>query len=276
MASTTVSRTAQQPDWRSKLGRAGLSARGLMYVVIGYLAFQAAMSGGSGSQQASSGGVFRYLASQPYGTYTVGLLAVGIAAFALWMFARAGFGDPVTGSEASDRALYALKGVIYSALAFTAFRSLMSGGGSSGGGSGSSGNEQAAGFLLGLPGGVFITAAIGIGIAGYGAYQAKSNGLDADFMEKLSPDRFANQTLVKRTGQLGYAARGLALFMIGGFFVVAALQHNPDQAVGLGGALSTLAQQPYGPWLLGLAAVGLFAFGLYCFAEAKMRRDHGD
>lgn len=266
---TATTSPQNKADWRSTLGRVGLSARGVLYLAIGYLALQAALGSGSGSN-ASSGGVFQYLKSQSGGDVMLAVLALGLVAYSLWQLFRAAFGDPVTGSEAKDRAMYAGKGVIYAGVAFSAIKAMLDSGGGGGGG----GSQQAAGTLLGLPGGVFITAVIGLCIAGYGAKQIKDNGIDAEFMRKLSPDRYANEKAVKRAGQIGYSARGGTLVMIGFFFVIAAIQHNPDQAKGLGGAMATLSQQSYGPYLLGIAAIGLAMFGAYCLAEAKMRRDH--
>jgi hypothetical protein len=33
-----------------------------------------------------------------------------------------------------------------------------------------------------------------------------------------------------------------------------------------------VAQQPYGPWLLGVVALGLVAYGLFCLSQALYRR----
>ena len=38
------------------------------------------------------------------------------------------------------------------------------------------------------------------------------------------------------------------------------------------GALAKLAHQSYGPFLLGLVAAGLVAFGLYSLSDARYRR----
>jgi hypothetical protein len=32
-----------------------------------------------------------------------------------------------------------------------------------------------------------------------------------------------------------------------------------------------VAQQPYGPWLLGVVALGLVAYGLFCLSQALYR-----
>ena len=45
-----------------------------------------------------------------------------------------------------------------------------------------------------------------------------------------------------------------------------------DEARGLGGALATLAQQPFGPWLLGLVATGFVLYGLFTMIQARYRR----
>lgn len=60
--------------------------------------------------------------------------------------------------------------------------------------------------------------------------------------------------------------------MIGGFLVRAALTHDSTEAKGLGGALQNLHGQAYGPWLLGMVAIGLIAFGLFELVQARYRR----
>ena len=75
-----------------------------------------------------------------------------------------------------------------------------------------------------------------------------------------------------RLGQLGYAAQGIVLGMIGIFLLVAAKAASPGEARGVGGALAALAQQPSGPLLLGLVAAGLVASGLFMLVEARYRR----
>ena len=36
--------------------------------------------------------------------------------------------------------------------------------------------------------------------------------------------------------------------------------------------MQTLQEQPYGPWVLGIVAAGLFAFGIYSVIQAVYRR----
>jgi len=51
--------------------------------------------------------------------------------------------------------------------------------------------------------------------------------------------------------------------LIGFFLFLAAYQNDPVRAQGIGGVLTSLLHQPYGPWLLALVALGLIAFGIY-------------
>ena len=93
-------------------------------------------------------------------------------------------------------------------------------------------------------------------------------------MQKLKPGEMAprERSRTRRAGRLGHAARGLVFIVIGVFLAQAALQSDPDEARGLGGALSALAAQPFGPYLLGLVACGLVAFGLFMFVVVCYRR----
>ena len=76
----------------------------------------------------------------------------------------------------------------------------------------------------------------------------------------------------RRAGRLGHVARGVVFLVIGIFLAQAALQSDPDEVRGLGGALSALAAQPFGPYLLVLVALGFVAFGLFMFVVARYRR----
>jgi hypothetical protein len=72
-------------------------------------------------------------------------------------------------------------------------------------------------------------------------------------------------------GRVGYAALGVVFTIIGIFLIVAAFQHNPGKAVGLDGALLELTRQPFGQLLLGIVALGLIAYGIFSFVEARYR-----
>ena len=63
------------------------------------------------------------------------------------------------------------------------------------------------------------------------------------------------------------------MFALVGFFVAqAAWTYDPKEAVGLDGALAKLAHADYGPFLLGVIAVGLLAFAAFSLVEARYRK----
>ncbi len=70
----------------------------------------------------------------------------------------------------------------------------------------------------------------------------------------------------------GYMAKGTAYAIAGILVVAAAVTFDPDKARGLDAALKTLAGHPWGVWLLALIGLGIAAFGIYCFAQAKYRK----
>ena len=79
----------------------------------------------------------------------------------------------------------------------------------------------------------------------------------------------STRTFVIRMGQIGWAARGVVFGVVGIFLVIAGVTANPAETRGLGGALETLAQQPYGSLLAGVVAIGLTIYGLYSLAQAR-------
>lgn len=252
------------PDWKDTIGRVGLAGRGVLYAVIAFLALQMAL--GSPDEEASSQGAFAWIAEQPLGKVLLIILTVALFCMALWRFLDAAVGDPVEGDEASDRARFAVKGVIYLVLAFGALSVLTSGGSSSSGGGES--EEQATGVVLDWPMGQWIVGIAGLSVIGYAVYMFKRHALDEHFRERLS----TSSESVIRFGKAGYAARSVVWAVIGILLIQAAVTYDPKEAGGLSAALQEMAATAWGPWLLGAVALGLLAFGAFCVAEAKYRR----
>jgi hypothetical protein len=109
-----------------------------------------------------------------------------------------------------------------------------------------------------------------LGVAGYFFFEA----VTAHFREKLnlSGAHVGERRWVVPLGRVGYAALGVVNTIIGIFLIIAALRNNPGQAKGVGGALAEITQRPYGALLLGIVAVGLIAYGVYTFVEARYRQ----
>jgi hypothetical protein len=114
---------------------------------------------------------------------------------------------------------------------------------------------------------------VGVGIlvaAGVIAYR----GLRRKFVQDLDLSRVPPSAarLTRTLGAVGCTAKGVAYAIVGILILVAAITFDPNKAGGLDAALRTLARQPFGVVLLVLVAIGLAAYGGYCFFESRCRR----
>jgi hypothetical protein len=109
-----------------------------------------------------------------------------------------------------------------------------------------------------------------IGVAGYQAYK----GLKKKFLENSKTEQMSGkvQRVFTALGVFGHVARAVVFTLIGYGLIKAAIDYDPDKAVGLDGALLKLANASYGPWLLGIVAAGLIGFAAYSVADARYRR----
>jgi Domain of Unknown Function (DUF1206) len=234
--------------------RLGYAASGLLHLLIGWIILQLAWTGTS--QQADQQGALETLAGNGFGRALLWLALVGFALLALWQVTEA-----VARTETKDRLKAVGKAVINVVLAWTAW-SVLQGTTAGGGGGG-----LAAG-LMSSTGGRVLVGLIGLGVVGVGAYHVVK-GWKRTFLRDLreNPGRWA-----ERAGRVGYIAKGVALAVVGGLLVTAAVQNGAAQAQGLDAALHTVAALPLGAVLLTLAGLGFAAYGVYAFARARYAR----
>jgi len=113
--------------------------------------------------------------------------------------------------------------------------------------------------------------AIGLVLIGMALFQIWHSTIKAKFMKRMAPpDGIAGA--VETLGRIGYAARSVVFAISGIFFIVAAVQYDPNKSKGVSGSLRELAGHGWGRALLWATAIGLFAFGAFCLAEARYRR----
>jgi hypothetical protein len=247
------------------LSRAGFVARGIVYAVIGVLAFRLAL--GEGGRLVDQEGVFRTIAEQPLGTVLLATLAIGLGGYALWRLARALLGHGPEGRDSSfDRVAALASGLVYAGLAVLATRMLL-------GSSGSTSPHKATADVLGWPAGVWLVGVAGAVFIGVALYQAH-RGLTKDFLDDAKT--YEMGALTRRwigwIGTVGYLARAVVFGLVGVFLAKAAIEFDPQDAVGLDGALAKLLQREYGPFLLGVVSAGLVAFALYSWSDARYRK----
>ncbi len=259
------SRSANDSTALQALARAGYVASGVLHLLLGWLAVRLALgsTGGSADQQ----GALRELASAPGGAVLLWLTVAGFAGLALWQLTEAVAGVPGTDAaeQAGARAKAAAKAVLYGVLAGTAVRVAT---GASGGGS----VEGLTADLMHAPAGRWLVAAVGAVIVGVGVFHV-AKGWRTSFRDDLrATGGGAVGQAVVRLGQVGYVAKGVALGVLGGLFVAAAVTADPEKAGGMDDALRTIREQPFGVVLLVVTGLGLAAYGVYSFARARYAR----
>ena len=262
-------RRAARSDWVETAGRVGHVAKAVSYALIAILALQVAF--GDRGQVSDREGVLREVASQSFGTFALWALAIGFGAYAFWQFVRAALDRDNDGTDAKGLAKRAEHGVIGAVYAASAVAAASLAQGTS---SGSGGNERAeTARVLEWPGGRWIVGIVGVALAAYGVanvWKAKTQRFRKDMDEgRMSPTM---RTWSVRSGILGHAARGIVFAMVGFFLAKAALEYDPDEAIGIDGALAKVAAQSYGTVLLGLVAAGLLAYAVFCLVQARYRR----
>jgi hypothetical protein len=271
MSAQDTARDAANSDTLEHLARVGLLAYGLVHLLVAWLALQLAWAGGGG-ESADQSGAMATLAESPIGKPLLWVLAVGLIALAVWQAAevvrwRSGWtasGKRRTKAlKKSGNAL--VKAVIYIALAVLAIRFATGNGQSS-----SQSQQDTTAGIFGWPGGQFLVGAAGLVLIGTGVWHVRK-GVTKHFLKQIdTTDASPSATrLVTRLGQVGFPGKGVALAGVGGLLVYAAVTFDPSKAQGLDGAMRTILELPFGRILLTLVAVGIAAFGAFCFVRAR-------
>lgn len=246
------------------IARIGFAASGLMHLLMGYLAIRIARHQGGESDQS---GAFAQVAKLPGGMIILWITVIGLAALALWFLLQAGLG---IGSSSKKRWAHNLaslgNGVAHAALASTALSLVLRNPTDS-----STSTSQASGTILSLPGGQWLLILVGVITACVGGYFVYKGARRKFHKDLVLPAGRAGKA-VEALGMTGYIAKGIAIFTLGILFVVAAVKVDPGDASGIDGALKALTALPFGEAILVFIGAGLIAYGLYCFARARLAR----
>ena len=244
--------------------RLGYIAKAVVYLLIGALAFRVA-AGMRGGRITDQGGALSVVLRQPMGQTLVLVIAIGLLAYSGWQIAAAVLGRRrLRGAGITARALTIVRAVVYGAIGVQALRLAI------GLRAGRSGPEPLVRAAFHWPYGRWLVLAAGVGAAWYGIVQIR-NALNGP----LEPDLDASE-LRRRAGgwalpiaRIGIIARAVILVLLAISVVRAALMHRASAAGGMDTSLVFLNTLPSGTLVLGAAAAGLLAYGVYQLLHAR-------
>ncbi len=239
--------------------RLGYAARGLVYLLLGYLALSTA-----GKAKDGQNAVFDLIQDVPLGTPLLYVVAIGLLAYAAFKAIDAAsdlenHGDDTAGK--GKRIGSAASALTHVALAYTAYQFATGAKQQSGG---TQSTQETAGSLLTWEVGPVLLGLVGAGFLIGAAMQAKS-AYTADFMKRIGGGA---PSWVKPIGRAGYAARVVIFALIGWSLVKSAWLTQSSEVKGLGDAVVALRDSGV---IYQLVALGLILFGVFSLITARYR-----
>lgn len=253
-------------DLLKGLTRVGFIGYGLLHLALAWVAAQIAF--GQSTQEGNQSGAFQQLAAQPFGELLLWFVIVCLVALAVWQAILAVWGHRDTrGRERTfERVASAARVIVYGALAWSAGKVVLGAPSSS-----AQQQQQATAGLMAKPAGEWLVALVGLGVLALGLGMMWY-GWKRKFARKLTIAAPNQRRAAMRAGQIGYVAKGAAFGIVGILLVQAAVQNDPGKSRGLDAALRTLAGEPFGKFLLLAVALGVAAFAVFCFFQARYRK----
>ncbi|MEO7093539.1 MAG: DUF1206 domain-containing protein [Polyangiales bacterium] len=254
-----------------RLARIGIATKGVVFVMIGFLASEIAL--GHGGKQATTKGVILQLDGGPLGKVLLGVAAFGLAAYGLFLAVqsvldtnRLGHGAAAIVRRVGDF----IAAISYGTLASFAMELML--GSTAARDTTESDTHHWTARLMAMDAGRYIVGGIGLVVIAIGIGQLVTP-YRAKFRENFDRGRLPQGWLpaVVTAGRIGYTARSIVYSTIGFFIAKAALHHDSRQVRGFQGALGELQSLSYGPYVLGLVALGFAIFGAYCLVDARYR-----
>ena len=251
------------------IARLGFTAKGLVYSLIGILAFMAAFElGRQSSNNIDKETTFNFIEDLPGGKWLLAIVTLGICCYVVWRVVQAllpNHSNDSTTKNIFKKVRYLFSALVYLSLAFFAGKMVFQSGQSSGD------KKQDAiqsvmqmnngPLLIGI--GAIIIAIIGI----YQIYYSFSEKYEKHVSLNYGNDKTSD--LLLTSGKIGYVARGIVWLIIGWLFGQAALHSNSSEAGDTAKAFQFLEEASYGSYLLGAVGFGLLCYGIFNFIRAR-------
>lgn len=246
-------------------------SKGVVYLLIGALAFMAAFEiGNHSTEEANASGAANFLRNLPAGKALLILLTAGLLCYSAWRLIEFITGGTGKKAKWGKRLRYLFSAVIYLAVAFTAYKAISFHTSQNG-----DANQTLAGNLLAQPFGPWLVSAVALFMAATGGYQLYYGFSDRYKKHVHDADLKGKAHMLVYAGKLGYIARGIVWFIIAYLLMLAAMNANAAEAGDTTKALRLIEQSRFGSITLGAIGLGLAAYGLFnvlraiyeCFRE---------
>ena len=220
-----------------KVGRIGWFAKGVVYVIAGFLALSvAAKASGwntapvSGQQEASPTGAIKTVASSTGGTVLLWLLAAGMLIYAAWRVVSALLPGGTDGEAMVHRIGYLVSAVVYTTFAVSAIALARD---SSIDQNGNTKVTDISESFMSHTAGRLVIGAVGVIIICVGLYRIKK-GIALDVSDELNLAGLSATRLrwTKRLGAVGDIGRGVGFGLVGFFLVRSAVSYVASEATG--------------------------------------------
>jgi len=255
-----------------RLAEFGFYTKGFLFIVIGVLAILVAVGDRSG-QLTDATGAMTTIAQFTFGKILLIIFIAGAFGHGAWNILRGAADVDNAGKNwqgIGKRIIAVSVGLFYFFLAWTAWNIVLTAQVAVENGTM---QKTLTGLILALPLGAFLVFLIGLIVIGAGVNECY-RGITGKFQEdfRLREMQGGKQKIVTVLGALSFTARAVIFGLIGYFFIQAAIASDANEAMGIDGALRTLAQSYYGKLLLFIAATGLICHGVLSLYEARYRR----
>lgn len=240
--------------------RLGHLARGVVYILLGYLAY-------ASSRAKNPSNVLAEIKDMPLGEPILLLVGIGLGFYGLFRL----YGAALNIDGADDDAIgigkrlgHGASGLGHLVLSYVAINGAI-GTATPAKSGGEEKTGEAASFLLSLPAGEILLALIGLGFLAAAAEQGHK-AWSGKFMREMQGD---TPRAAKYLGHAGYAARAVVFGVIGWNIASSALAGNAQEVGGIGLALEKLRENET---VFTLVAIGLLLFGVFSLIMARFAR----
>lgn len=251
------------------LAKAGLTAKGLVYLILGVLALMGALHiGGKSASKADKNHIFSFLDDSFAGQYLLPLLVIGLICYCIWRSIEGTRAIQDGKKHYAKAARYFASALVYLFVAVSAAKEFLDKPTKGG-----DGKQELASNLLSQPFGHWLAGAVALVFAGIGIYQLYYAWSEKYKKHVQNMNKQTNSAqILLATGKVGYTARGIVWLIIAYLMSRAAFTGRSKDAGDTGKAFSFIEQSTAGSIWLAAIAIGLIAYGVFSFVRARYER----